>query len=150
MTALRMTSTRLFLFLYSLLACATVAQPVSPPASPFMARESIAASGEPPAAATLDLKGMEQLLKATRAIGVFTKLSLKNEVDDLLNELRAFHDGRGKSTLPDLHERFDLLVLKVLTLVQDRDRPLASAISTSREAMWDLLADPQEFQKNFG
>jgi len=32
----------------------------------------------------------------TKAIGVFTKISLKNQVDDLLTQLRAFHEeGAG-------------------------------------------------------
>src|SRR5262249_7854586 len=41
-----------------------------------------------PAAATLDLRSLEQRLRDTTAIGVFTKLSLKNQVDDLLREFR--------------------------------------------------------------
>jgi hypothetical protein len=45
-------------------------------------------------APVLDLRTLEQRLKDTNAIGVMTKLSLKNQVDDLVAQFRAFHDGR--------------------------------------------------------
>ena len=102
---------------------------------------------KPPAPPALDLAGLEQRLRDTHAIGVFTKLSLKNQVDDLLGAFRAFHGGRAQPPLAELRQRYDLLLLKVLTLLQDGDPPLASAISASREAIWALLADRDKFQK---
>jgi hypothetical protein len=38
-------------------------------------------------------------------------------------------------------------LLKVLTLLQDSDAPLATAISSSREAIWAILTDPDKFAK---
>jgi hypothetical protein len=38
------------------------------------------------------------------------------------------------------------LVLKVVSLLQDKDPPLAREISVSREALWNLLADPVKFK----
>jgi hypothetical protein len=35
--------------------------------------------------------------------------------------------------------------MKVLSLLQDEDQKLASAVVSSREAIWDLLADPKKF-----
>jgi len=96
--------------------------------------------------AIVDLTSLEKRLRDTAAIGVFTKLALKNEVDDLLERFRAFHAGRGGTTLATLRENFDLLVLKVVSLLQDKDSPLARDISTSREALWNLLADPVKFK----
>jgi hypothetical protein len=90
---------------------------------------------------------LEQRLRDTRAIGVFTKLSLKNQVDDLLKQFRAFHSGQGKAPLAQLRQQYDLLLLKVLTLLQDSDHELAAAISSSREAIWGILTDPQKFAK---
>jgi len=101
----------------------------------------------PPAPPALDLASLKQRLRDTHAIGVFTKLSLKNQVDDLLNGFRAFYSGESKDTLADLRQRFDLLLLKVLTLLQDGDPPLAAAISSSRDAIWNILADREKFQK---
>jgi len=101
----------------------------------------------PNASPTLNLADLEQRLRETRAIGVFTKLSLKNQVDDLLNAFRALYRGPDKHPSAELRQRYDLLLLKVLTLLQDGDPPLAAAISSSREAIWSILADPDKFAK---
>ena len=93
----------------------------------------------------LDLNSLEQRLKDTRAIGVFTKLSLKNQVDDLLSEFRAFHKGAAKAPQSELRQKYDLLIMKVLSLLQNGDPQLASAIASSREALWGILMDPQKF-----
>lgn len=99
------------------------------------------------ASAALDLAGLEQRLRETRAIGVFTKLTLKNQVDDLLEQFRAFHRGQIETQLAELRQRYDLLLLKVLTLLQDSDPQLAAAIASSREAIWAILTDPEKFAK---
>jgi hypothetical protein len=97
------------------------------------------------AAAPLDLKSLETRLKETQAIGVFTKLTLKNQIDELLNQFRAFYQGNLKTSLADLRRSYDMLVLKVLVLLQDADPPLASAIAASREAIWGILSNPAKF-----
>lgn len=97
--------------------------------------------------AQLDLTSLEERLRDTRAIGVFTKLSLKNQVDDLLALFRAYHARRSTMGLSELRQRYDLLLLKVLSLLQDGDPTLAKAISSSREAIWGILIDPQQFAK---
>lgn len=120
-------------------------QRTTPPA----AKEPLVASAvektlTPPA---LDLAALEQSLRNTHAIGVFTKLSLKNEVDDLLDQFRAFHRGQAETPLAQLRQRYDLLLLKLLTLLQDSDPRLAAAIKSSREAIWAILTDPVKFAK---
>jgi hypothetical protein len=94
---------------------------------------------------TLDLKSLEQRLTDTNAIGVLTKIALKNQVDDLLDQFRAFYQGTLKTTLAELRRPYDLLVLKVVALLQDSDPSLASAIVGSREAIWGILADRAKF-----
>ncbi|MFM1886183.1 MAG: hypothetical protein RL026_1340 [Pseudomonadota bacterium] len=96
---------------------------------------------------TLDLDGLEKRLRDTRAIGVFTKLALKNQVDDLLAAFKTHHSTRGRPPLPELRSRFEGLLLKVMTLLQDDDPGLARSVNGSREALWDLLADPVKFSK---
>jgi hypothetical protein len=98
-------------------------------------------------AATLDLADLEQRLRDTRAIGVFTKLSLKNQVDDLLGDFRALYQGPNRHPPVELRQRYDQLLVKVLSLLQDGDPPLAAAIASSREAIWSILADPEKFSK---
>jgi hypothetical protein len=100
---------------------------------------------QPASAPTLDLTALKQRLRDTSAIGVFTKLALKNQVDDLLDKFRDFYRGQVKITLPELRQSYDLLVLKVLALLQDSDPMLAKEITSSREAIWGLLADPKKF-----
>jgi len=101
------------------------------------------AAAKPPA---MDLTVLEKRLKETPAIGVFTKLTLKNQVDDLLTEFKAYYQGRAKTTLAQLRQPYDQLILKVLSLLQDSDPPLARAIAESREAIWGILSDPEKFK----
>jgi hypothetical protein len=101
----------------------------------------------PRATPALDLKSLEQRLRETRAIGSFTKLSLKNQVDDLLDDFRAYYSGKLKTQLSALRQRYDLLMMKVLSLLQDSDTALAAAISSSREDIWGILKDPVKFQQ---
>jgi hypothetical protein len=120
---------------------AAVKAPVAQPAK----KESIAPDVAKKSSPTLDLTSLEQRLKDTNAIGVLTKIALKNQVDDLLDQFRAYYQGKLKTTLAELRRPYDLLVLKVLSLLQDSDPSLASAIVASREAIWGILADREKF-----
>jgi hypothetical protein len=100
--------------------------------------QSGAAGNGPP---TLELAEIEQRLRDTHAIGVFTKLSLKNQIDDLLGQLRAYHLKQTSVSLPQLRQRYDALLQKVIGLLQSGDAPLAKDISSSREAIWSLLSN---------
>jgi hypothetical protein len=96
-------------------------------------------------APTLDLDALEARLKQTKGIGVMTKLSLKNQVDDLIGAFRKHYAGKPVPTVTELRRSYDLLMMKVLSLLQDRDQQLASDILSSRERIWGLLADPKSF-----
>jgi hypothetical protein len=100
-----------------------------------------------PAAAPLDFKALETRLRQTKAIGVLTKLSLKNQVEDLLGRVRAYHERQGAATLAELRRNYDMLLLKVLSLLQDADPALARDIVKSRAAMWSVLEDPRKFNE---
>jgi hypothetical protein len=65
-------------------------------------------------------------------------------VHDLLTQFRAFHQ-EGAGVLTELREKYSLLLLKVLALLQAGDPVLARAIAASREAIWSLLEDPAKF-----
>ena len=117
------------------------------PAAPSAWAAAAAPVATHPAVPVLDLGALEQRLKDTKAIGLFTKLSLKNQVDALLEQFRDFYARRSTMTVAQLRQKYDLLLLKVLSVLQDGDPALASAISASREAIWGILADPQKFSK---
>jgi hypothetical protein len=124
---------------------ATVPSPQAvPKATPAPAPAPVATK---PPQAPLDLASLGTRLKQTRAIGVLTKLSLKNQVDDLLEKFRAYHRQQGTATLPELRRSYDMLLLKVLSLLQDSDPPLARDIVQSRAAIWGILADPRKFNE---
>lgn len=93
------------------------------------------------------LSALEQRLKDTPAIGVFTKLTLKNQVDELIARFRAHYEGRGGSTLAQLRQSYEQLLTRVQGLLKDGDPGLASAIAHSREAIWAVLTDPVQFAK---
>ena len=121
------------------------------PASPAPIERLRTKESSPPAlekqqaSPPLDLVSLKNLLKETKAIGLFSKIALKNQVDDLLSQFRAYYQGSAKTTLAELRQRYDLLLLKVLSLLQDRDQSLATAIGASRESIWGILADREKF-----
>ena len=122
----------------------TTTKPATPPA------QTAAKPTAPPPRATspnptLDLTALKEQLKSTKAIGLMTKLTLKNQVDDLLDGFRDLYAGKGKNTMPQLRQSYDMLMMKVLSLLQDKDQKLASDIVASREVIWGLLADPKKF-----
>ena len=124
--------------------------PLSPPISSALQTKPAAKPAAVPAAPArsappLDLKSLEARLKATPGIGLFTKLALKNQIDDLLDQFRAHYGGQRKATLAELRQAYDRLLLKVLALLQDSDPPLARAIASSRESIWDILSNPAKF-----
>lgn len=127
-------------------------KPAAPPApsatnpvAPATSKAGSPATIKQAATPTLDLNALKEEVKSTSAIGVFTKLSLKNKVDDLLDDFRDYHAGKSKLTKTDLRRAYDLLLMKVLSLLQDKDPRLASSIVSSREAIWGLLEDPKKF-----
>jgi hypothetical protein len=117
------------------------------PAEPLKIKNEIANEAQKQAIPPpLDLPALEKRLRETKAVGVFTKITLKNQVDDLVDQFRDYHGKRGKNTLAELRQRFDMLLLKLLTLLQDEDPTLARTIVASREAIWSVLIDPGKFK----
>lgn len=119
----------------------------APPAQapPKAVTPSPPAQSAAPKAPPLDLASLEQRLRETKAIGTLTKLTLKNQVDDLLDQFRTYYQGKLRTDLAALRRSYDLLVLKFVSLLQDDDKPLAAAIVASREAIWGILSDPAKF-----
>jgi hypothetical protein len=93
----------------------------------------------------LDVAALKARLRDTKAIGVFTKLALKSQVDDLLQQFKTHYLSGQTTDVAALRQPYDMLVLKVLALVQDSDPSLAHSLSGSREAIWGILADREKF-----
>ena len=130
---------------------AALERPVVPAApatgEPERASDSVASSVTPPAAAeTLDFTSLATRLRNTKAINLRTKFAVKNESHDLLEAFRAHHAQRGTATLAELRRSYDALFLKLYSLLEDADPPLAREIDRSRTAIWSTLADPKKFR----
>jgi len=103
-----------------------------------------------PVEATLDLDKLGTRLRQTKAIGLFTKLELKSQVEDLLDEMEEYHESKSSLDLEQLEEHFNLLVMKLLLLLQDDDPQLHKEIARSRPVLWSTLADPNQFSSMKG
>jgi len=137
-------------------AAPKAATPAAPPkaTAPVAPAKSAIPPSAPPVAAApkpapLDLTTLEQRLRGTGAIGTLTKLSLKNQVDDLIGRFKSFHSGQRPPTLAELRPAFELLLMKVLSLLQDGDKALANDINASREALWGVLTDRDKLSTYF-
>jgi hypothetical protein len=95
---------------------------------------------------TLDVAELKARLRETHAIGTMAKLSLRSQMDDLVKNFRAHHASGQAGSVASMRQPYDALVQKVIAAVQDGDPLLAKAISDSREAIWDILADPHKFE----
>jgi hypothetical protein len=93
----------------------------------------------------LDVSELKSRLRETSAIGLFAKIDLRNQMDDLLNLFHAHHRSGKLAGIAALRLPYDLLLQKVLAKVEHGDPSLAGAISGSREALWAVLADRDSF-----
>jgi len=119
-------------------------------ASPAAAAAALAATApsvvSPIATEILDLSSLATRLRRTKAISLLTKVAVKNESDDLLEQFRAYHTQTGITTLADLRRSYDSLFHRLHALLRDPDPPLARDIDRSRTAIWEFLADPRKFR----
>ena len=120
----------------------TIAAPPSAPPAVTEAprKEAPVATARP---ASLDIGSLEKRLRETKAIGVLSKLALKNQIDDLLASFRKAHESGG--SVAQLRQPYENLLGKVQSLL-DADQKLASEVSASREAIWRVLIDPAKFR----
>ncbi len=92
-----------------------------------------------------DLNALVSRISQSKALGLFTKISLKQDIDRLLENVRKFHDGSGDGSLEQLRERYDVLVHKLVILLQDKDRELVNSIDDGRDKLWAILSDDKKF-----
>jgi hypothetical protein len=102
-------------------------------------------AASPMPAEPLDFASLVTRLRKTKAINLRTKVAVKNESDDLLEQFRAYHTQDGLVTLADLRRSYESLFRKLHGLLEETDPPLARDIDLSQAAIWELLADPSRF-----
>jgi len=84
-------------------------------------------------------------LSQTKSIGIFTKLSIKNNTTRLNNSFAAYHQGERPPNIKELRERYDLMVQEMMILVQGKDPELAHKIHETRLLLWSYLSDPEKY-----
>jgi hypothetical protein len=115
--------------------------------------ESVAATLEPLSACPsvdeeiLDLQMLSGALRDTKAVGTMTKIRLKSDINKVLKRLENWHAGKTKFTLDELEEQYNLLLMKIATLINDRDQVLHQQICNSWVGLWLDLKDPDSFRK---
>ena len=91
----------------------------------------------------MDLQELEKRVRATRAISVFQKVELQQEVNELLARFRQAHSGQT-SEFSTLRLPYERLIASIQSRL-GRDPQLAGEISVSREAIWGVLTDRTKF-----
>lgn len=92
-----------------------------------------------------DFDALVDRVSNSKHLGFLTKLSLKQDVDQLRESIRKYYDGTGESSLEKARERYDVMVHKLILLLQDKDRELAKSIDNGRENVWAILSDEKQF-----
>lgn len=126
--------------------CGALAASIAAPshAAPALGEPEAQAQHATPAPAhELNLPGLEQRVRDTKAISVLQKLALQQQVDELLARFRHAHSG-GRADLVALRRPYDRLLGSIESLLS-RDPQLASEVSASREAIWEVLSNRAKF-----
>jgi hypothetical protein len=88
-----------------------------------------------------DLDQLIERLKKSEAIGFLTKLAIRSDVLDFRDRIERYRQQkRLPKLLPELRDRFNGLLLKIMALLED-DPGLAHAIYTAREEIWKSLLE---------
>jgi len=91
----------------------------------------------------IDLQELEKRVRATRAISVFQKLELQQEINELLTRFRQAHSGQI-AEISTLRRPYERLIASIQSRL-GRDPQLAGEIYASREAIWGVLTDRTKF-----
>ena len=95
----------------------------------------------------LDLAHLKSGLRKSDAIGFLTKLSLKNQLEELLTRFADFHNGSGAHNIESLQQEFEALFAITLDLVREDDPFLHDYLIAARVALWQTVRDPDLFQQ---
>ena len=95
----------------------------------------------------VDFETLEKKIRKTNAIGVMAKLKLSSDIKKLLADIKAFHAGNTTLTLEQQREQYDLLYMKVVSLVQEKDPELYNQLCSAWDPVWVALQDESNLEK---
>jgi hypothetical protein len=102
-------------------------------------------TGSDNSADDIDLDALVDRVSHSKHLGFLTKISLRQDVDRLLESIRKYHSGAGEGSLEKARERYDIMVHKLIILLQDKDKELTKSIDDGREKLWAILSDEKKF-----
>jgi len=95
----------------------------------------------------VDFETLEKRIRKTNAIGGFAKLKLSGDINKMVADLKTFHAGNSTLALEQHREQYDLLYMKVVSQVQDKDPELFHQLCNAWEPLWAALQDESNLKK---
>ena len=95
----------------------------------------------------VDFETLEQRIRKTNAIGGLAKLKLSGDINKMVADLKTYHAGGSPHTLEQHREQYDLLYMKVVSQVQDKDPDLFDQLCNAWEPLWAELQDKDNLNK---
>jgi len=90
---------------------------------------------------------LEAEIRKTKAFGAFAKLSLSGDINKMVADLKTYHAGDSPLTLEQHREQYDLLYMKVVSQVQDKDPELFNKLCNAWDPLWAELQDVDNLNK---
>ncbi|MCK5498689.1 MAG: hypothetical protein KAI77_05785 [Gammaproteobacteria bacterium] len=95
----------------------------------------------------VDFETLEKRIRKTSAIGGLTKLKLSGDINKMVADLKTYHAGDSPHTLEQHREQYDLLYMKVVSKVQDKDPELFNQLCNAWDPLWAELQDENNLKK---
>lgn len=95
----------------------------------------------------VDLEMLASALRETRSLGPMSKLRLKSDINKMLRRIDAWHSGKNKYTVKQLQEQYDLLLMKIAALLQEKDFTLHQKLCNAWASIWVDLLDPERVRQ---
>ena len=95
----------------------------------------------------VDFETLEKKIRKTSAIGGLSKLKLSGDINKMVADLKTYHAGDSPHTLEQHREQYDLLYMKVVSQVQDKDPELFNQLCNAWDPIWAELQDEDNLKK---
>jgi hypothetical protein len=95
----------------------------------------------------VDFKTLETKIRNTNAIGGFAKLRLSSDIKQMLADLKSYQAGESSLTLEQHREQYDLLYMKIVSQVQEKDPELHQQLCNAWDPIWTELQDEKNLKK---
>lgn len=116
-------------------------KPIKVTAGPENAESKLAEQAKSDPVAAIDMEILTSRLKETKAIGFFTKLAIRNDVSDLMDDVKRYRKKSMLATkMKEIRESFEGLLMKIVALLDD-DPELSRDLYVGRESIWKSLLE---------